>query len=246
MLTFFKTKSKLVDLIPEGYIDIHSHVLPGIDDGSKSFDETVILLEGMLELGMKGCVPTPHTIPYVWDNSKEEILDNYTITKEKLPLHLKKMLLNISTEYMVDDTFLERIKNETLLSISDEFVLIEMSYLNPFFDFSKVLFELQMKRYKIILAHPERYLYYHKDKNVYHRLKELGCLFQLNLLSTVGYYGKEVASVSDYLLKNNLIDFVGSDIHHQKHLQSFYNSVIVKSENELHDCMKNNSKLVLS
>lgn len=245
MLTFFKSKSKLADLIPKGYVDIHSHVLPGIDDGSKSLNETIMLLEGMRMLGIEGCVPTPHTLAYVWDNSKQEILDNFANTKEKLPLHLNEMLLNVATEYMVDDTFLERIKKEPLLTIVEKFVLIEMSYLNPFFDFSKVLFELQMMGYQPILAHPERYLYYHKEKNAYHRLKELGCLFQLNLLSTVGYYGKEVASVSDYLLKNNLVDFVGSDIHHQRHLSAFNNKVIIKSENELHDSMKNNSKLVL-
>lgn len=245
MLSFFKSKSKLVDLIPEGYVDIHSHVLPGIDDGAKSLDETILLLEGMSNLGFEGCVPTPHTLAYVWDNSKEGILDNYSTTKEQLPLHLKKMLLNVGTEYMVDETFLEKIKKESLLTFEGKFVLIEMSYLNPFFDFSKVLFELQMLGYKPILAHPERYLYYHNEKKAYHRFKELGCLFQLNLLSTVGYYGKEVASVSDYLLKNDLVDFVGSDMHHQKHLLAFNSKVIIKSENELHDCMKNNSKLVL-
>lgn len=245
MLTFFKSKSKLVSLIPEGYVDIHSHVLPGIDDGSKNLDETTMLLDGMSMLGIEGCVTTPHTLAYVWDNSKQEILDNYTTTKEKLPFHLKKMLLNVATEYMVDDTFLERINKEPLLTISEKFVLIEMSYLNPFFDFSKVLFELQMIGYVPILAHPERYLYYHKERKAYHRLKELGCLFQLNLLSTVGYYGKEVASISDYVLKNNLVDCVGSDIHHQKHLLAFNNKVIIKAENELHDSMKNNRKLVL-
>lgn len=245
MLTFFKSKSKLADLIPNGYVDIHSHVLPGIDDGSKNLEETILLLEGISMLGIEGCVPTPHTLAYVWDNSKQEILDNYATTKENLPLHLNKMLLNVATEYMVDDTFLERIKKEPLLTIVEKFVLIEMSYLNPFFDFSKVLFELQMMGYQPILAHPERYLYYHKEKNAYHRLKELGCLFQLNLLSTVGYYGKEVSSVSDYLLKNNLVDFVGSDIHHQRHLSAFYNKVIINCENELHDSMKNNSKLNL-
>jgi protein-tyrosine phosphatase len=245
MLTFFKSKSKLADLIPSGYVDIHSHLLPGIDDGSKNLEETILLLEGMSMLGIEGCVPTPHTLAYVWDNSKKNILDNYLITKENLPFHLKKMLLNVGTEYMVDDTFLERIKKEPLLTIAKNFVLIEMSYLNPFFDFNKVLFELQMKGYNPILAHPERYLYYHKEKNTYHRLKELGCLFQLNLLSTVGYYGKEVSSVSDYLLKNKLVDFVGSDIHHQKHLLAFNDRVIIKSENELHDVMKNNSKLNL-
>jgi len=76
------------------------------------------------------------------------------------------MILNVATEYMVDDTFLERIKKEPLLTIAGKFVLIEMSYLNPFADFSKALFELQMMGYEPILAHPERYLYYHRDKKL--------------------------------------------------------------------------------
>jgi tyrosine-protein phosphatase YwqE len=129
------------------------------------------------------------------------------------------------------------------LAVKDTIVLVEMSYLNPTVDLKNILFQLQMKGYIPLLAHPERYLYYHNSKQDYIRLKELGCLFQLNLLSTMGYYGKSVTTVADYLLANNLIDFVGSDIHHDRHVAAFYQRIRIKSQKELIEAMNKNSQL---
>jgi tyrosine-protein phosphatase YwqE len=150
------------------------------------------------------------------------------------------MLHRVSSEYMMDESFIERFQNEKLLAIKDNMVLIEMSYLNPTVDLKNILFQLQIKGYTPILAHPERYLYYHNSKQDYFRLKELGCLFQLNLLSTVGYYGKPVADAADYLLSNNLIDFVGSDIHHKKHVDGFQEKIKIKSKNQLIEAISKN------
>lgn len=243
MISLFKNKPKLVDLIPDGYIDIHSHILPNIDDGSKSIQETSSLLEEMALLGFNKCIATPHTMTNVWDNSTDFIQETFLNTKSHLPQNLDQMLYRVSSEYMMDETFIERLQNEKLLVIKDNIVLVEMSYLNPTVDLKNILFQLQMKGYTPLLAHPERYLYYHNSKQDYFRLKELGCLFQLNLLSTVGYYGKSVATIADFLLANNLIDFVGSDIHHDRHVNSFYQRIRIKSQNELIDTMNKNSQL---
>lgn len=243
MISFFKKKPTLVELIPKGFVDIHSHILPNIDDGSKSIEETTSLLEEMALLGINKCIATPHTMPNVWDNSTDFIQETFLNTKNNLPKNLAQMLHRVSSEYMMDETFIERLQNEKLLTIKDTIVLVEMSYLNPTIDLKNILFQLQMKGYTPLLAHPERYLYYHNSKQDYFELKELGCLFQLNLLSTIGYYGKSVTTIADYLLANNLIDFVGSDIHHNHHVNAFYQKIKIKSQNELIDAMNKNSQL---
>ena len=131
MISFFSKKPKLVDLIPLGFIDIHSHVLPKIDDGSKSIEETTILLEKMAEIGFEKCIVTPHTMTNIWDNSSGFIEDTFEKTKRKLPNDLSKMRVRASSEYMMDESFIERLQNQPLLTIKDEIVLVEMSYLNP-------------------------------------------------------------------------------------------------------------------
>ena len=243
MISLFKKKPTLVELIPKGFVDIHSHILPNIDDGSKSIEETSILLEEMALLGINKCIATPHTMPNVWDNSSDFIQETFLNTKSNLPKNLDQMLHRVSSEYMMDETFIERLQNEKLLAIKDNIVLVEMSYLNPTVDLKNILFQLQIKGYTPLLAHPERYLYYHNSKQDYFRLKELGCLFQLNLLSTIEYYGKSVTTIADFLLANNLIDFVGSDIHHNHHVNAFYHKIKIKSQNELIDAMNKNSQL---
>ena len=243
MISLFKKKPTLVELIPKGFVDIHSHILPNIDDGSKSIEETSILLEEMALLGINKCIATPHTMPNVWDNSSDFIQETFLNTKSNLPKNLDQMLHIVSSEYMMDETFIVRLQNEKLLAIKDNIVLVEMSYLNPTVDLKNILFQLQIKGYTPLLAHPERYLYYHNSKQDYFRLKELGCLFQLNLLSTIEYYGKSVTTIADFLLANDLIDFVGSDIHHNHHVNAFYQKIKIKSQNELIDAMNKNSQL---
>jgi len=243
MLSLFVKKPKLIDLIPKGYVDIHSHILPGIDDGSKSLGETAVLLEKVASLGFEKCIVTPHTMSNVWDNSTEIIKKTFEKTKSELPENLSVMLSGFSSEYMMDETFLERLENEKLLTIKNQIVLVEMSYLNPTADLKNILFQLQIKGYTPLLAHPERYLYYHNFKQDYFKLKDLGCMFQLNLLSTIGYYGNTVTKAAEFLLSNNLIDFVGSDIHHTRHVEGFYQSIKIKSKKELIIAMENNSQL---
>lgn len=241
MFNFFRKNPTLAELIPNGYIDIHSHILPGIDDGAKNLEETVFLLDKMSELGFEQCIATPHSLPHVWDNTKEDIHKTYNNTLEKLPANLKHKLPHAASEYMLEETFLKRMEDEPLLTISENYVLVEMSYLNPSVDLKNIVFELQIKEYKPILAHPERYLFYHNNLREYEKLKDAGCLFQLNLLSTVGYYGKNIATTAEHLLKNNLIDFVGSDIHHGKHIEAFQNKIAIKSQKELTMAMERNS-----
>ena len=230
MFSIFKSKPKLKELIPSDYVDIHSHLLPGIDDGAQNNEDSRFILTEMKKLGFKKAITTPHTIKNVWDNSKEDIENTYTKLKADLPQETDNLQLGVASEYFMDENFLAQFKAETLLTLKDNYVLVEMSYLNPPMQLLEILFELQLKGYQPVLAHPERYNFYHNNFKMYEELKKAGCLFQMNLLSSVGYYGKEVSIAADTLLGKNMIDFVGSDIHHVNHIQSFENKIIIKNK----------------
>lgn len=241
-MTFsFKKQHKLSSLIPQGYIDIHSHILPGIDDGASNIEDTRFLLEQMISLGFEQCITSPHSFTHVWDNNREIIENKLSETRLELSNKLNSFLKSTASEYMIDDFFIEKMENEKLLVLKDNLVLVEMSYLNPTISLKNVLFEMQMKGYIPVLAHPERYTFYHNSLKSYEELKNMGCLFQLNLLSTVGYYGSPIAKIADYLLKNNFIDYVGSDIHHHKHIEAFQYELVIKSEKNLIKALRNNA-----
>ena len=241
MFSIFKSKPKLSDLIPEGTIDIHSHLLPGIDDGATDISNTIKLLEGIRKIGFTKCIATPHTLPEIWENTSDGIMETFHTTKNNLEEPLQTMLHHAASEYMINEAFLDRLNSEPLLTIKDNIVLIEMSYMNPPLALKEIIFEIQIKGYQPLLAHPERYLFYHQNTKMYTTLKELDVKFQMNLLSSVGYYGSKVAIAADFLLKENYIDFVGTDVHHMKHIVAFENKIIVKSENQLQSAIERNS-----
>lgn len=241
MFSIFKPKKRLQDLITNEYFDIHSHLLPNIDDGSPDFETSLSLINGMKNIGFSEITTTPHVIKNIWNNTKLDIQN----AEQKTILDLKNSNCEIkfkaAAEYMMDIDFENLFKTEPLLTLKDNLVLVEMSYINAPIQLYQIIFDLQIAGYKPVLAHPERYSFYANKKLEYRRLKKAGCLFQLNLLSTVGYYGKDALKTADYLLKNNLIDFVGSDIHHYNHLNSFQNVLKIKNIDNLKDCIKKNS-----
>ena len=241
MIHFFKQKPFLQDLIPNNYVDIHSHLLPGIDDGATNIDDTNILINGLKEIGFEKFITTPHVMGEVWNNSKSDIEEKYTTTLSQLKIPKTENVLKVAAEYMIDIEFRELIKRETLLTLKGNYVLVEISYLNPPFQLHETLNELQTAGYQPILAHPERYNFYHHSIKEYKRLKDIGCLFQLNLLSTVGYYGERISKISELLIENGLIDFVGSDVHHLKHLESLKKRVVIKKHDYLSSVIQNNT-----
>ena len=240
MLFFSKQKVILKDLIPDSHIDIHSHLLPGIDDGAQTIEDTLFLIDSLKIMGIAKFITTPHIFSGFWDNNKEKIqeLEAKTISE------LKESNLNIpfqaASEYLLDDHFVSLFQKGEVLTLKDNYVLVEMSYLNPPIQLFDIIFDLQIAGYKPVLAHPERYTFYHNDFDQYLKLKNSGCLFQLNLLSTVGYYGAAVTQVAEKLLKNGLIDFVGSDVHHKKHIDSFDEKILIKDLQPLKEAFANN------
>jgi tyrosine-protein phosphatase YwqE len=238
MLSLFKSKPKLAELIPSGYVDIHSHILPGIDDGASTLEDTQFLIEEMKQLGFTKVITTPHTMNNVWDNTPETIENAITKVKSNVTLPFE---IQAASEYLLDESVIIKAKEKTLLTLKNNFVLVELSYLNPPIQLYDFLYQLQLSGYHVVLAHPERYSYYHSNKKEYQKLKKAGCLFQLNLLSTVGYYGKDAADIANYLLKKEMYDFTGSDIHHKNHIKAFQNKLAFNNGVKITEVMKKNS-----
>ncbi len=218
MFLFKKKNTKSVDLSWLG-TDMHSHLIPGIDDGSPDIATSIKIIKGFAELGYKKIITTPHILWEIYPNTPEIITKGLeelraAVAKENLDIDL-----HAAAEYYIDDYFAEQLKKKTpLLTISGNMVLVEFSMVTAPLDLQQVLFDLQMQDYQPVLAHPERYSYLNRKREFFDDLKNAGCLFQLNLLSLTGYYGEAVQELAAYLLENEFYDMAGTDLHHERHL----------------------------
>ncbi len=222
MLNFFK---KSTSGAPYDFTcmarDIHSHLLPGIDDGSPSVETSIELLETLMAAGLTKFICTPHIIGDLYRNTPQTVNNALAILKKACSDRNMNVELSAAAEYMMDDYFMDLLrKKEPLLTLTKNYVLTELSYATAPGNLEKIAFELNISGYQPLMAHPERYFYYHKNYSAYHRMKELGFLLQVNLLSIVGYYGKPAAKAAKYIIDNNLNDFVGTDLHHFNHLNA--------------------------
>lgn len=214
--------------------------MPGIDDGAKNIEESQFLISELRKIGVSKFITTPHIFSGVWDNTKENILSNYNATKLLFSENKTEIKLNVAAEYLLNDHLVTLLDRNEILTLKDNYVLVEMSYINPPIQLYDIIFKIQIAGYIPILAHPERYAFYHKSTDEYKKLKKSGCLFQLNLLSTVGYYGSEVMKTANLLLTSGMIDYVGSDVHHKQHINAFYSKLLIKDSLTLVEAINNN------
>jgi protein-tyrosine phosphatase len=218
MLFFRKKENTSVDL---GWLqtDMHSHLIPGIDDGSPDLETSLELVKGFANLGYRKIITTPHILWDVYPNTRDIILDKYTGLKNAVIEAGIDIQIEVAAEYYIDEHFYGLLKNKTpLLTLGGNMVLVEFSMLSAPFDLQDMLFEMQLQNYQPVIAHPERYSYLNRKREVFDELRNSGCLFQLNLLSLQGYYGNAVKELAEYLLKKDYYDFVGSDLHHERHM----------------------------
>ncbi|KIA93836.1 histidinol phosphatase [Pedobacter kyungheensis] len=221
MFSFFNRKNKITDISWLG-VDMHSHILPGIDDGSPDVATSIRFVKSLQELGFDQLIATPHIFKELYPNTPKTIGDAKALLQSEMTKQNITLKLGAAAEYMVDQDFT---LNQPLCKLDHKHVLIEMSYLNESPEISKTIFDIEIAGYQPILAHPERYTFYFKDQNRLKRFKEKGCLMQLNLLSVVGYYGKEVKQLAEILIKEKMYDLAGTDLHHDKHLITLTNAV---------------------
>lgn len=199
---------------------MHSHLLPGIDDGAEDMENSLELIKGMRELGYKKLITTPHVMWDMYKNTHEIIREKLVLVQEAVKNAGIDVEILAAAEYFLDEHVEELLHNkEPLLTIKDNMVLTEFSMAFPAMNIKDILFEMEMQGYQPIIAHPERYVYLERNKDFYRELKDVGCLFQLNILSMGGHYGRSVTDLAHYLLKSGYYNLLGTDLHHSGHLE---------------------------
>lgn len=199
-------------------VDMHNHLLPGIDDGSKSVEQSLGLIKGLNALGFEKFICTPHIMEGVHPNTKSTIAAAHHLLSTELKKSGSKVDIMAAAEHMIDEGLDTLVKKDNLSVMPGGYVLIEMSYLQESKALFQTILDIQNLGYKPILAHPERYNYYHYNFDMYKQIKDAGCLLQLNLLAISRYYGMEVKVAALTMIKSGMYDFVGTDTHHEKHL----------------------------
>jgi tyrosine-protein phosphatase YwqE len=198
--------------------DMHSHLVPGIDDGAKTIEDSLSMIRSLADMGFKTIITTPHTMIDFYPNTTQTIQDGLkklqmAVQEQHIPVSIKA-----ASEYYIDEHFINLIDTEPLLTIYDNEVLVEFSMLFEPPMLFDVIYKMQQAGYRPVIAHPERYLFFHKDFRKYRDLRDRGCLLQLNMLSVCGHYGRNIKAIADELLAKQLYDYCGTDIHHEKHV----------------------------
>ena len=231
MFSFFKKENKQ-NKGPFLEIDLHSHLIPGIDDGSRSMDESLTLLKGMQDLGYKEVITTPHIMADTYRNTPETIKTGLKQLRDASLTNGIDIAIEAAAEYYLDDGFHDLLNKGEMLTLHENYLLFETSYIAKPLYMEEMIFEISSAGYKPVLAHPERYRYIKDPQKEFERLKELGVFFQVNLNSFGGHYGRSAQIHADFLSKNGFIDFLGSDVHHIKHVNTlsdiFYSNAYKK------------------
>lgn len=282
MFSFFKKKPRPSASLEGIGCDIHSHLIPGIDDGSPNLETSMQLIRGLIDLGYRKLITTPHVNNDSFRNTPEIILSGRDRVIAELRRQGVAVEFGAAAEYLMDDGFTDKVARSagfapgpgdspspqgnpptstaslspqyspptatasplqdgpsstvsarpqdspphfpTFLPLKDNLLLVELSFVVPAINLKQILFDLQLKGYQPVLAHPERYLYFAGNKGWYDQLRDSGCFFQLNLLSFAGHYGREVRALAEYLVKKKYVDFLGTDLHHPGHLHLLHHS----------------------
>lgn len=200
--------------------DMHSHILPGIDDGAQTIEDSVALVQELIGMGYRSLVATPHIKFDHYPNTSVTIGRALDELRAALAQHQINIPVKAAAEYYLDDHFMQLLNTNDLLPVAGNEILFELSFIAEPVRLSETLFKIQTNGYKPILAHPERYVFFHDRPETYRELKQRGCQLQLNTLALTGYYGKPVKQIAKYLLKERLYDYCGTDMHHLRHAEN--------------------------
>jgi len=217
MFFFNRSKKSIYTDFSAIGLDMHSHLIPGVDDGAKDITDSIELITGLRELGFEHLITTPHSLLDIHPNTKETLTTAHGLLKGKLP---NGITLQLSSEYFLDEQFQDQLANNSVMPFKGNRLLIEFSQVSKPHKLEDIIFDLGLKGYQVVLAHPERYLFYHKQFEYYLRIKEMGVELQLNALSLTEHYGKNIKAIAEKLVEKEMIDFIGTDIHHVRHLKT--------------------------
>jgi len=215
-----KEKEQVPATVPVLSIDLHSHLIPGIDDGSKSMEESMILLRGMQELGYEKVITTPHIMFDAYKNTPKSIKKGLASLQDAARSEGIEIEIEAAAEYYLDEGLYDHLRSGEVMSIKGKYLLFETSYVSKPLQLEEMIFEIGAAGYTPLMAHPERCRYIKDPEQEYGRLKDLGVMFQVNLNSLGGHYGKDAKRKADFLSAEGMIDFLGSDVHHKRHIET--------------------------
>lgn len=205
---------------------MHSHILPGIDDGAPDTDTSITLIKGMMNAGIRNFMGTPHIMADIHRNNRETITNAYNKLQQALTANDVDVTVKFAAEYMIDEGFQDHLQAGNLLTVFDNKILIETPFYHEPIDIANILFQIDTAGYKAILAHPERYHFIDDKLKVLDKYLDRDIALQLNILSLSGYYGSKEKEVATRLLDAGMYRFVGSDLHHSRHLNRITTMVL--------------------
>ena len=215
----YSKKKELNPSVSPLLVDVHSHFLPGIDDGVQTFDEALDILKEFIALGYKKVITTPHIYWDYYPNTPEIILKKLHELREKIEVAGLDIKIGAAAEYFLDDHLLNLVETRgKLLTFGDNYLLFETSFINQPAYLVDAIFKLFALGLTPVMAHPERYLYMHNNMQLAEELVERGVLLQVNINSLTGHYSKEVKKCAEQLIDRNLVSFLGSDCHNMRHV----------------------------
>lgn len=233
MFNFFKKNQEPLQLCFN--TDIHCHIIPGIDDGSPDLSTSIELVERMISWGITRIIATPHVTQASFENTPDKMSESLN----RLNNELKNKGINInishSAEYRIDELFLSQLNDGLIIPMPNNYLLVENSFIQEPWNLDQFLFDLKIKGYKPILAHPERYIYYHNKKERYNSIFNAGTKLQINLLSIAGYYGKDEKRIAMELIDKGLVSFIGTDLHNHRHADAIEAFLASKDYHKLKD-----------
>ena len=227
MFNFFSRRKKITPdpRIPVT-VDLHSHLLPALDDGVETEEESLQLIRAMADLGYRKFITTPHIYPGSYNNSEGTIRPALVKLQASLSANRISVSVEAAAEYFFDEFFIAKLSSKELLTFGGDYVLFELAFgVRPVL-LEKVIFQMNVSGYKPVLAHPERYSFFY-DRKLYEleKLKDTGIFFQLNIMSLSNQYGNRVRDMARALIDQNMIDFAGSDLHRAVQLPSLSDSM---------------------
>jgi protein-tyrosine phosphatase len=215
----FNTKPQLPP-INMGLIgaDMHSHFLPGIDDGAKTMDDSIALIKAMKAMGYKKIITTPHIMSDCYRNTPEIIRQKLSEVQSELVKEEIDIEIQAAAEYYLDSDFEKFIAEKNLLTFGKNYVLFEISFMTEPPSLKEAIFNMQLAGYKPVLAHTERYSYWYNDFENYVNMIDRGVILQINILSLIGHYDTPAKKIAEKLIKENMVELIGSDCHNINHI----------------------------
>jgi tyrosine-protein phosphatase YwqE len=227
LFDLFKKKKEVLEPfeLSRFKVDIHSHLIPGIDDGSQTMDQTIAMLAKFQELGYKKVITTPHVMSDSFPNTSENILAGLEDVREEIKKVGLTIEIEAAAEYYFDETFVAKIKAKDLLTFGDNYVLLEFAFHSPPQYIDQMFFELQSRGYRPVVAHFERYMYYLGKIDRAIEWRQKGINIQININSLFGHYGPDIKKQAERLIDAGEFDFIGTDCHRIEHLILLENSL---------------------